>query len=100
MKETIKKYNLFTAILIFVALPLLFWALGDFPRRTILKESISLLTILAFFMMLGQFFLARSNGMVKVFKMGNVLKIHKVIGYIFVSILTHKLTCRSLRKKK
>ena len=87
MKETIKKYNLVMALFVFTALPLLFWALGDFPRRTVLKESISVLIILAFFMMLGQFFLARSNGIIKAHKMRNILKIHKVIGYVFVSIL-------------
>lgn len=73
-----KKYNYIAAFFIFIALPLLFLAMGDFPHRTVLKESISILIILAYFMMLGQLFVKRSNGLVK---------IHKIIGYIFVSVL-------------
>ncbi len=73
---------------IFIGLPILFWAMGDFPRRTYLKESLSILFILSFCLMLGQFFLARSNRSgVSGIKMSLVLKIHKAIGYIFVSVL-------------
>jgi len=58
------------------------------PWRTVLKDSISILAILSFFLMLGQFFLARSNkNILKEFKMSNVLKVHKFIGYVFVPIL-------------
>lgn len=73
---------------IFIGLPILLWATGDFPRRTYLKESLSILFILSFCLMLGQFFLARSNRSgVSGIKMSMVLKIHKAIGYIFVSVL-------------
>lgn len=83
-----KLYNRLASILFFLALPLLFWALGDTPRRSFLKECISVLTILAYFLMLGQFFLSRGNKKVlKPHKMGKVVKLHKVIGYIFVSVL-------------
>lgn len=83
-----KTYNRFAGILFFLALPLLFWALGDTPRRSFLKEIISILTILAYFLMLGQFFLSRGNKKVlKPHKMGKVVNLHKWIGYIFVSIL-------------
>lgn len=83
-----KKYNTIIAILLFIGFPLLFWAVGDFPRRTVLKESISILTLLAFSMMLGQLFLSRSNrGMLQHHKMSRVLKLHKIIGYIFVGVL-------------
>ncbi len=83
-----KTYNRLAGILFFLALPLLFWVLGDTPRRSLLKECISLLTILAYFLMLGQFFLSRSNKKVlKPHRMGKVVKLHKVIGYIFISIL-------------
>lgn len=88
MKANLKTYNKLAAILFFLALPLLFWAQGDAPRRSFLKEIISILTILAYFMMLGQFFLSRANNRVlKGHKMWKVLKLHKVLGYIFVSIL-------------
>ena len=56
MNTVPKTYNRLAGILFFLALPLLFWALGDVPRRTFLKEIISILTIVAYFLMLGQFF--------------------------------------------
>ena len=47
--------------LVFLTLPALIYSTGDTaPTRTILKDSISILTIIAFFQMLGQFYLARS----------------------------------------
>lgn len=88
MLTDMKTYNRLAAILFFLALPLLFWAQGDTPRRGFLKECISVLTILAYFLMLGQFFLSRGNKKVlKPHKMGKVVKFHKVFGYIFVSVL-------------
>ncbi len=88
MEKRIQTYNLIAAILVFIGIPSLLYALGDFPRGTILKEAISLLTLLTFSMMLGQFFLARSNrAMLKVHKSSSVLKIHKFIGYFFIAIL-------------
>lgn len=83
-----KTYNRIAAIVVFVALPALAYSLSDFPGRTLLKEAISLLTILAFFMMLLQFYLSRANkNILKGHKMGKVVKWHKVLGYVFVSIL-------------
>ena len=83
MSEYPQKNYLIQATTIFIGLPLLLWALGDFPRRTVLKESFSILFILAFCQMLGQFFLSRSNkSAVKSFRMSKVLKYHKIIGYI------------------
>lgn len=61
MKLTAQTFAITSAIAIFVGLPLLPYSLGDAPRRAYLKEGISLLTLLAFTMILGQFFLARSN---------------------------------------
>ncbi|MGB4828238.1 MAG: hypothetical protein WBP18_13385, partial [Paracoccaceae bacterium] len=61
MKLSARAYAIITGLTVFVGLPLLFYALGDAPRRSVLKEALSLLTLLAFTMMLGQFFLARSN---------------------------------------
>ena len=72
----------------FVGLPMLIYALGDFPRRTLLKETISVLTIVSFFIMLMQFYLSRANNaMLKGHKMVRVIKWHKVLGYVFVGIL-------------
>ncbi len=88
MENRIKKYNVIAAIFIIMSFPILFWALGDTPKRSWLKEAISLLTLLGYFFMLGQFFLTRSNRKVlKVYKMSKIIKIHKIIGYVFVIIL-------------
>ncbi|MDA3902251.1 MAG: ferric reductase-like transmembrane domain-containing protein [Desulfuromusa sp.] len=75
-------------VLIFVGIPLLILALSSFPERSWLKETISLLTILAFFLVVGQFFLSRSNGSaVQEVKMSRLISLHKVIGYTAVTIL-------------
>lgn len=88
MENRIKIYNRIALLGVFVAIPIFFYLFGDFPRRTLLKEIISLLTILAFFVLLMQFFLSRANKkLLKVHKMGRVIKWHKVLGYVFTSIL-------------
>ena len=88
MKNLINKYNLFPKTLIFIGLPILFWALGDFPRRTILKETFSILTLLALSLMIGQFFLTRGYRAIhRELKMSNLNRIHKAIGYIFMLVL-------------
>ncbi len=87
MNTDIKKYNLISAALVFVVLPVMFFNLGDFPRRSFLKESISMLTVLAFTFMLAQFFLVRSNQyFIKTYKFSRVLSVHKLIGYSVVGI--------------
>ncbi|MGD9899477.1 MAG: ferric reductase-like transmembrane domain-containing protein [Calditrichaceae bacterium] len=71
----------------FVGFPLMLYILGDFARKTVLKESLSVLFILAFPMMLGLFFLTRSNGKaVKLFRMSRIVKYHKFIGYTAVAV--------------
>jgi len=86
--KTMMKYNYIIAVLLFIGLPLLFWAFGDIPRRTALKESISILTLIAFSMMLGQLYLTRTNRKIlKDHKQSRVHKLHKTIGYIFVFVL-------------
>ena len=88
MENKIKKYHRIAAGMVFIAFPVLFYVLGDFPRRTLLKETISVVTLIAFFMMLFQFYLSRANGnILKEHKMSKVVKWHKVLGYVFVSIL-------------
>lgn len=88
MENKIKTYNRIAATLTFIGLPVLFWALSDLPRRTLLKETISVITLIAFSLVLGQFFLARSNRKVlDGHKMSKVIKWHKMIGYIFLTIL-------------
>ena len=77
-----------TAIAVFIGLPLLFYALGDTPRRTYLKEGLSIVTLIAFSVMLGQFFLARSNkAMLELFNAPVVQKVHKWIAYGAILIM-------------
>ena len=88
MEKMIKKYNVFVGFIVVIGLPLLFWAVGDSPRRSVLKEAISILTLLSFSFMLSQVYLSRlSNTLVKVYKKSKVVKLHKIIGYVFVSVM-------------
>lgn len=88
MESKIKTYNRIAALLVFIGLPILFWALGNAPQRSALKETISIITLISFSMMLAQFYLARSNrDILKGHKISKVVKWHKVIGYVFVGIL-------------
>ena len=89
IKKKYKSYfKLLPAAGLFIGLPLLFWLLGDFPRKSMLKEFLSLLTILAFCFMLAQFYFTRHN---KYFDKGQefamVVNIHRYIGYIFIAVL-------------
>lgn len=88
MKKETRKFSLVLLSIIFVVLPLFFYITGDFSRRTNLKESISILTIIAFCLMLAQFFLMRRTNIgISGYRLGKVLIWHKIIGYVFVAIL-------------
>lgn len=83
-----KNFNVMLVIGLLIGFPLLFWAVGDFPRRTLLKEGVSLLTLTAFAMMIGQFFFSRSSReILNLPGMRIINKLHKVFGYIFIGIL-------------
>ena len=88
MKKENKYLKLIPAILLFIGLPVLLYGLGDFPRKSLLKELLSLLTILALCFMLAQFYFTRHN---KYFAKGRefamVVKIHRYIGYLFIGVL-------------
>lgn len=87
MNANIKKYYLLAAFFVFMILPLLLFSSGDFPQRTFLKESISIVVILSFFLLLGQFFLSRINKSLKnMYQMSKIINIHKIIGYSVVII--------------
>ena len=88
MKRSAQISVIIAALAVFVGLPLLFYALGDAPRRTVLKEAFSIVTLLAFSMMLGQFFLARSNEtLLSLFKPPQIQKVHKVIAYSAIGVI-------------
>jgi len=88
MRAYIKNSFLRQSVLIFAGMPLLIWAMGNFPERSLLKEGLSVMTILAFGQMIGQFFWTRTNrSAVANLKMSKVIKYHKTIGYTFIIIL-------------
>ena len=85
-KNYIKKIVLL--VIAFIAVPIILYNLGNFPKRSYFKEALSIITILGFTLLISQFFLTRINrDLVKSIRMVNVLKIHKFIGYLFISIL-------------
>lgn len=87
MLDLLKKYNYINFVVVFIGLPVLLFSLGDFPPRTLFKNAISLLTLLAFSLILGQFFLSRTNNFTKnIHKFKNVIALHKAIGYFVVGV--------------
>lgn len=73
---------------IFVGIPLSIFSVSLLPGRSIVKEILSFLTILAFFQMLGQFYWSRLNqSLKKKMKTIRFIKIHKFIGYGMIFIL-------------
>lgn len=89
MENRLRTYNIVGAVVIFFALPLLIYTLGESPSRSLLKETLSVVTIVSFFVMLLQFYLSRANSTTLrgVHKMGKVVKLHKELGYIFAAII-------------
>lgn len=82
VSRDLKTINVILGILIFIGLPVLLYILGDAPRRSLLKEAISLITLLTFSLMLGQFFLARSNeAVINLFNRKHIQNVHKAIAY-------------------
>jgi predicted ferric reductase len=62
--------------------------MGNLPERSLLKESFSVITILAFCQMMGQFFWTRTGRSARAdLRMSKVVKYHKIIGYTVVTIL-------------
>ena len=81
-------FKLSALIITFIGAPLLLYFSGNFPKRTTLMETISIVTILGFSLLLSQFFTSRLNyKLMKQIRMVNVLVIHKFIGYFFISII-------------
>ncbi|BBO67913.1 hypothetical protein DSCA_18430 [Desulfosarcina alkanivorans] len=77
-----------TSVLVFAGLPLLLYGLGDFPERSFLKESLSVVTILGFFPMIGLFFWSRANAVaVSGLKMHRTITVHKAAGYTCAAIM-------------
>ncbi|SDW20073.1 Ferric reductase like transmembrane component [Lutibacter oricola] len=88
MKKNHYIFKLTAIALAFIGMPILLYFQGDFPKRDVLMDTLSLVTILGFTLLLSQFFSTRLNkNLVKKIRMINVLNIHKFIGYLFISIL-------------
>ena len=88
MRRYVTKNYLRKSFLVFAGIPLLVWSVGKFPERALLQESISVMTMLAFFQMLSLFFWSRSNtAAVKEMPMRRTVKIHKAMGYTCTAIM-------------
>lgn len=87
MGENIKLKYISISIAIFIITPYIIFIFQNLPQRTLLKEAISFLVILAFSLVLGLFFLTRINRIfIKIFKMIKIVKIHKIIGYFVITV--------------
>ncbi|MFD0979548.1 ferric reductase-like transmembrane domain-containing protein [Tropicimonas aquimaris] len=72
----------------FVLLPVVLHFAADVPRRSLLKEGLSVLTVLALVAVFAQFFLARSLPIVlRLFRAPAVQRVHRVVGYIAIALL-------------
>lgn len=81
-------FKLSVLIITFIGVPLFLYFSGNFPKRTTLMETISIVTILGFSLLLSQFFTSRLNyKLMKKIRMVKLLAIHKFIGYFFISVI-------------
>lgn len=89
MRAYIQDNSFRLSLLFLIIIPMLVFGMTNTVlERSILKEVLSIVTILAFFQLIGQFFWARTNRhAVKQLTMSRVLKYHKFIGYTFVVIM-------------
>ena len=88
MNTNTKFLHIVLYLAIFIILPSIFFILVQIPKRTILKDFLSIITVLAFFIVLGQFYLSRMNEELKdTFKAVEMIKVHKILGYIVLPIL-------------
>lgn len=88
MAEYIKNNVQLQILAAFIFMPLMIWAVGDYPQRTLLKESLSVVTIVAFNLIIGLFYLARTNkNVMKGIKFSKLTGLHKFVGYVAVPVL-------------
>jgi predicted ferric reductase len=77
MFELYKKYNFLIQPLLYIVL--ISMVANDLFERTLLKDSLSFVTLSALFLLIGQMFLNKLNR--------KNISIHKWLGYIFIPIL-------------
>jgi len=88
MELIIKKYNILVGFFVFICIPILLYIFGDAISGTLLKEVISIVTILSFTLIFSQFFISRINEDIKYGnKMNKVLNFHKYLGYFIIAVL-------------
>jgi len=89
MRAFTKSSTFRLSLLLLILIPMAVLATTThFAERSLLKEALSIVTILAFFQLIGQFFWARTNkSAVRQLTMSRILKYHKSTGYIFVVIM-------------
>ena len=79
--------------LLFAGSPVMFWLCSGVPRRSLLQEEISLMTLIGFGLIVGQFFLTRGNRFLfrKIgFQRG--IALHRMLGFITLpALLAHPL---------
>ena len=96
MRAYIKNNFLRQSVLAFTGMPLLIWTMGNFPERSLLKESLSVMTILAFYQIIGQFFWTRTNrSAVANLKMSKVIKFLLPHGTSSILAVILALSCQS-----
>lgn len=75
-------------VLTFLAAPTLLCVMGNTPQRAWLKDFLSLLTILAFSMMICQVYLSRVQSFLSQgVRLPRIVRVHKAIGYFFIAVL-------------
>lgn len=88
MKNKLNIRFLLPVFIVYLMVPIFYLILANFPERAFYKEAISILVIGTFFLILAQFYLSRVNKeLVQQNKMSNIIKSHKIIGYIIIPIL-------------
>lgn len=76
------------AFLVVVGVPVIAILLGDFQKRTLLKDFLSLLTIVSFCLLAGQFYWCiRNRSVFDGKQIRTVGSIHNTVGYLVVCIL-------------
>lgn len=80
--------SLIKTFLVVTGIPLILILFGDFQRRTLLKDSLSLLTIITFCVLAWQFYWSvKNSSMLNGRQMKSWMGLHNAVGYFAVVIL-------------
>lgn len=88
MKDKTIIYGLISTGFLFLGVPFFLYFTGDIAARTVLKDALSIITILALVLMLGQFYLTRTFKLpITGATMGKIMSLHIVTGYLGAAVL-------------